>query len=66
MPTKRVAVLGVLAFEILRAVLTDDLDPGFREDSQVGECDVLRRRNDRDGLADLCANALVVHADNLR
>ena len=42
MPTKRVAVLGVLAFEILRAVLTDDLDPGFCEDSQVGERDVLR------------------------
>ena len=66
MPAERVAVFGVLAFEILRTVLTDDLDAGFREHTQVGERDVLRRRNDRDGLADLRADALVVRADDLR
>ena len=66
MPAERVAVFGVLAFELLRAVLTDHLNAGFREHTQVGERDVLRRRNDRDGLADLRADALVVRADDLR
>ena len=32
-PAERVAVLGVLALEVLRAVLADDLDPGLDEHS---------------------------------
>ena len=66
MPAERVTVFGVLALEVLRAVLSDDFDAGFREGTQVGERDVLRGRNDRDGLADLRADALVVRADDLR
>jgi hypothetical protein len=65
-PVERVAEVGVLALEVLRAVLADDLDPGFDEDRQVRRCDVLGRGDDRDPFADFASDALVVRADGLR
>jgi hypothetical protein len=65
-PAKRVAVLGVLALEILRAVLADDLDARLDEHRHVRQRDVLRRRDDRDVTADVAADALVGGADSVR
>ena len=62
-PAKGVAIALVLRLEVLGAVLTDDLDAGFRERGQVFECDVLRRGDDRDIRTDLLADALVTRAD---
>ncbi len=64
-PAERVAVLGMLALEVLRAVLAHDLDPGLDEPPHLLERHVLRRGDDRDagrGRADL----LVAPADLVR
>ena len=45
-PAERVAVLGVLRLEILRAVLSDDRHSGLDEHRHLGERDVLRRGDD--------------------
>src|SRR5437016_13627303 len=58
-PAEGVAVDRVLRLEILRAVLANDLDSGLGEDRQLLDRDVLRRRDDRDRVADLGADALV-------
>jgi len=42
MPAERVAVARVLRFEVLRAVLADDLDSGIREHLQLVHRHVLR------------------------
>jgi hypothetical protein len=56
----------VLALEVLRTVLADDLDAGFHQHRHVRDRDVLRRRDDRDVVADVGTNARVVGADDLR
>ena len=56
----------VLRREVLRAVLADDLDAGFRNQRQLGDRDVLRRDDDGDSGPDLIAHALVAVADLLR
>src|SRR5947199_375940 len=50
-PAKAVAPAGVLVREILRAVLADDLDAGVGEQSELVDRHVLRRDDDRDGVA---------------
>src|SRR5581483_7861746 len=47
-PAEGVAVARVLRLEILRAVLTDDLDSRFRERAELVDRHVLRRDDDRD------------------
>jgi len=53
----------VLGAQVLRTVLADHLDSRLGERRQVLERDVLRRGDDRDGRADLLADALVALAD---
>jgi hypothetical protein len=55
----------LLGLEVLRAVLADDLDPGFRERAHVVRGDVLRGRDDRDPGPKLAVDPLVVRADGL-
>jgi len=62
-PAERVAVLGVLGFEILDAVLTDDLDPCLGEDRHLRERGVLRRRDDGHCGPDFGLHARVVRGD---
>jgi len=66
MPAESIAVLGVLALELLRAVFADDLDARLDEHGHVGKRDVLRRGDDRDVLSDIRADALVRGADGVR
>ena len=47
-PAERVAVARMLALEILRSVLADDLDTGLCERAQLLRGDVLRRDDDGD------------------
>jgi hypothetical protein len=56
----------VLALEILRAVLADDVDAGLDQHRHVLERHVLRGRDDRDVAADVGADPLVGRADVLR
>ena len=65
-PPEGVAVDGVLALEILRAVLPHDLDARLGENGHLLERDVLRRRDDRDAGADLGPDPLVGGAHVLR
>ena len=62
-PAKRLAVERMLALEVLRAVLADDLDARFGEDRHLVDRDVLRGRDDRHAFADLVADASVPLAD---
>ena len=65
-PAERVAVLGVLTLELLRAVLAHHLDTRLDEHGHVGKRDVLRGGDDRDVLSDLLSDALVRGADGVR
>src|SRR5256885_2541070 len=65
-PAERVAVLGVLALELLGAILPDDVDPRLCQDRHVGDRYVLRGRDNRDALPHLAADARVVLAYALR
>ena len=55
----------VLGLEVLRAVLADDLDPGFGERGQVVHADVLGRCDDGDVRAKLGPDPVIVLADRL-
>ena len=50
-PPERVAVDRVLRQQVLSAVLADDLDARLRENRELPDRDVLRRRDDGDALA---------------
>src|SRR5207248_8280706 len=65
-PAKRVSVSGVLGLEVLGAVFADHLDAGLREHAELFRRDVLRRGDDRDGVADLGANLAVALPHLLR
>src|SRR6476620_1352814 len=65
-PAESVAVDGVFRLEVLRTVLSDDLDPGLDEDGHVLHGDVLRRGNDRHSVADLDTDLLVALANLVR
>ena len=65
-PAEGVAVGRVLALEILRPVLADDLDAGFGERGHLLERDVLRRDDDRHAVAHLVAQAAVTVGDLVR
>ena len=56
-PAERVAVGGVLGLEVLRPVLSDDLDSGLGQDAQLGDGEVLRRGHDRHLRPDLVPDA---------
>ena len=66
MPAERVAVLGVLRLEILRAVLAHDLDARLDEHAMSSSGHVLRRRDDVTSGPTSAADALVARADLLR
>ena len=62
-PAERIAVERVLLLEVLRAVLADDCHAGLGQRSELLCGDVLRGHDDRDGRADLFADAGVPLGD---
>jgi hypothetical protein len=56
----------VLGGEVLRAILSDDLDPGLGERAEIFCGDVLGRRDDHNVRPELGADALVIRANGLR
>ena len=62
-PAEGVAVGGVLALEILSAVLADDLDSGLDENGHLLDGHVLRGDDDGDAVADLVADASIAVGD---
>ena len=65
-PAKRAAVELVLRGQILRAVLSDDLDPCIGELRELRDGDVLRCDDHGDAGSDFLPDALVALADLLR
>ena len=60
------AAPGVTIVAATKYVSVDDLDARVGEYGHVCERHVLRRRDDRDAVTHLAADALVVRADRLR